>query len=114
MSAHRRTARALSLGASGTAATTAYLALTLPYAALATLYVTAVLAWFARSYYRAHHRTLAEEAWEEAYVLGEQPAPLNPCCALAHHSGGAAHDRRCTDEFHRLTADLATEPWSST
>lgn len=114
MTAHRRTARALTLGAATTAASSAYLAPALPYAALATLYVTAVLAWFARSYYRAHHRTLAEEAWEEAYVLGEQPDPLNPCCVLADHSEGEAHGRRCTNLFHRFTSDLANEPWSST
>jgi hypothetical protein len=115
MTAYRRTARALALGAGGSAAAGLYAATANPWLALPGLYAAAFLAWCAARYSADHHRALAEAEWEDRYVLGEAPAPLNPCCMLARHSDGAAHDRRrCTDEFHRITADLAADPRSST
>ncbi|MEV1079906.1 hypothetical protein AB0I98_16915 [Streptomyces sp. NPDC050211] len=75
-----------------------------------------VLAWIllsavamtVQATWRAAGRRHAEADWERRHVLGERPAPLDLCCMLARHSDGAAHDRRkCTDEFHRITADLA-------
>ncbi|MCD7440269.1 hypothetical protein K4B79_18820 [Streptomyces lincolnensis] len=111
MTANRRTARALALVALASTAAGLYAAsLVNLWLALPGLYAAAVLAWCSNRYYAAHHRQVAEEAWEERHVLGECPAPLDPCCALARHSGGAAHDRRkCTDLFHRITADLTAD-----
>lgn len=111
MTAHRRTARALTVGAGASAAAGLY---TSPWLVIPGLYIAAVLAWCAARYYAAHHRAVAEDAWEERHVHGEAPGPLNPCCMLARHSDGAAHDRRmCTDLFHRITSDLAADPRSS-
>ncbi|MFM9602710.1 hypothetical protein [Streptomyces turgidiscabies] len=115
MTAYRRTARALTLGAGGSAAAGLYAATAHPWLIVFGLYGAAFFAWCAARYYASHHRQLAEDRWEQQHVLGERPAPLNPCCMLAHHSEGAAHDGcRCTNEFHRITAALATEPRSST
>lgn len=115
MTAHRRTARALALGAGGSAAAGLYAATANAWLSIPGLYVAAVLVWCAACHYAAHHRALAETNWERRRVLGERPDPLNPCCMLARQSDGAAHDRRrCTDLFHRLTADLAADPRSST
>ncbi|MFC8432217.1 hypothetical protein [Streptomyces sp. NPDC057253] len=110
MSAHRRTARLLAAAALASTAAGIHLATFNLWLCVPGLYVAAFLAWCSNRSYAAHRRALAEAKWEQAYVLGQAPAPLNPCCALADHSGGAAHDRRkCTDLFHRLTADLAAE-----
>ncbi|MGW1267562.1 hypothetical protein [Streptomyces sp. NPDC002491] len=118
MTGHRRTARAFTLGAGGAAATSLHAFATHPWLALAGLYIVAVLAWAAVSYRAAHHRQVAERDWTRRRVLGEQPGPLDPCCILARHSDGAAHDgHRCTDEFHRIVArHLAADhtPGSST
>ncbi|MFG2963555.1 hypothetical protein ACGFZS_09725 [Streptomyces sp. NPDC048288] len=110
MTAHRRTARALLGGAGLAAASTAYAADT-AHEVLAGLgaYTALLLAWCARGYFAAQRRQLAEADWERRHVAGERPAPLVPCCTLARHSDGTAHDRRCTDPFHRLT----TTSWSS-
>ncbi|MCG7203992.1 hypothetical protein [Streptomyces arenae] len=104
MTAHRRTARACLTGAGLTAASTAY-AVTVghPILAGAALYVSVFLAWCARCHYAGHRRQLAEADWEQQHVLGRTPPPLNPCCLLSRHGDGTAHDRRCTDLFHRLT-----------
>ncbi|MFF3310517.1 hypothetical protein [Streptomyces sp. NPDC002952] len=102
---YRRAARALALGAGGTAAATPYTAPGHPVLLASGLYVTLLLAWCARCYYAGHRRALAEQAWEKAHVLGERPEPLIPCCLLARHGDGTAHDRQCTDEFHRIVAD---------
>ncbi|MEU1141812.1 hypothetical protein ABZ392_33890 [Streptomyces sp. NPDC005885] len=115
MTAHRRTARALALGAGGSTAAGLYAATANPWLCIPGLYAAAVLAWCAARYNTAHHRQLAEERWETAHVLGERPGPLNPCCEIADHSGGLVHDRRrCTNVFHRLIADLAHDHRSST
>lgn len=114
MTGHRRTARALTLGAGLTLATSCTTAGTHPWPALTALYASVVLAWCARGYQAAHHRAVAEDDWEQRRVLGEAPAPLIPCCMLARHSDGTVHDRRCTDLFHRLTAGLETDHRSST
>ncbi|MBK3563199.1 MULTISPECIES: hypothetical protein [unclassified Streptomyces] len=106
MTAHRRTARTLVLGAGGSAAAGVYAATANSWFVVPGLYAAAFLAWCARCHLAAHHRQLAEQSWERRRVLGERPAALNPCCMLARHSDGAAHDRRCTDVFHRITADL--------
>jgi hypothetical protein len=114
VSAHRRTARALVLGAGGSTAASLYAVTANPWLALPGLYAAAFFAWCAARYYAAHRRGLQEDEWERRCVLGERPAPLNPCCMIARHSDGAAHDRRCTDLFHRITADLAADRRSST
>ncbi|MCX5601584.1 hypothetical protein OOK29_25880 [Streptomyces phaeochromogenes] len=115
MTAYRRTARAFVLGAGGFAATGLYSTTASPWFAVPGLYAAAFCAWCSARYYTAHHRAVAEDQWEERHVLGREPAPLNPCCMLARHSDGAAHDRRkCTDPFHRITSDLAADPRSST
>ncbi|MGW0869922.1 hypothetical protein ACWD3Z_05450 [Streptomyces sp. NPDC002740] len=100
---HRRTARAFTLGAGGTAAVGLHLLDGHLLLAVVALYVAAVLAWCAVAYRAAHLRQSAEAEWAQRHVDGKRPAPLNPCCPLAHYSGGAAHDRRrCTDVAHRL------------
>ncbi|GHA28831.1 hypothetical protein GCM10010372_30860 [Streptomyces tauricus] len=105
MTAHRRTARACTLGAGGFAATGLYCSTAGPWCAIPGLYAAAFFAWCAARYYTAHHRAIAEAAWARARVLGERPEPLNPCCMLARHSDGTRHDSRsCTDEFHRIVA----------
>ncbi|MFJ8992649.1 hypothetical protein ACIRQH_19910 [Streptomyces sp. NPDC102279] len=111
---HRRTARAFTGGAGLALAATYWLAPAHPWLALATVYVAAFAAWCATCYYAVARRRAAEDDWERRHVLGECPEPLNPCCNLARHSRGAAHDRRrCTDPFHRLTAHIA-DPRSTT
>lgn len=106
---HRRTARALTLGAGGTTAAGLTALPAHLWLAVTALYVAAVLAWCAVAYRAAHHRQTAEEDWEQRHVHGEQPAPLIPCCSLADYSGGAAHDqRRCTDITHRLPTARST------
>ncbi|MEU4170991.1 hypothetical protein AB0F46_29440 [Streptomyces sp. NPDC026665] len=110
--AYRRTARTFALSAAIASATSASLITAHPWLAFIPLYIAALLAWAATCYYAVARRHRAEDDWERRHVLGEAPAPLNPCCMLARRSHGAAHDaRRCTDTFHRLTAHL--DPWSS-
>lgn len=113
---HRRTARAFALATLLAIAAGLYPATVNPWLCIPGLYVGALCAWCSARYYAAHRRQLAEEGWELEYVLGRSPAPLYPCCSLSQHSGGTAHDRRrCTDAFHRLTADLdAEQPRSTT
>ncbi|NUS82995.1 MAG: hypothetical protein HOY75_09625 [Streptomyces sp.] len=107
---HRRTARAFALATLLAIAAGLYPTTVNPWLCIPGLYVAALCAWCSARYYAAHRRQLAEEAWEAAHVLGAAPAPLYPCCSISQHSGGVAHDRRrCTDAFHRLTADLAAE-----
>ncbi|MGW4728887.1 hypothetical protein ACWEQC_06850 [Streptomyces shenzhenensis] len=110
---HRRTARACLTGAVLTATAGTYAAGGNPWLIALSLYTAVLLAWCARRSYTVHRRQAAEADWERRRVLGQRPDPLNPCCMLAHHSRGAAHDRRCTDEFHRIVARLAADPWSS-
>ncbi|MFJ8054926.1 hypothetical protein [Streptomyces sp. NPDC096142] len=105
MTARRRTARAFLLGAGGSTAAGLHVATTHPALALLFLYPIGFCVWSAWGYYRAHHRQLAEADWERRHVLGWTPGPLNPCCMLAHHSGGEAHDGKCTDLVHRPTAN---------
>lgn len=116
MTRHRRTARACLTGAGLVLTASLYAAHVMnPWMALAGAYPALLLAWCARGYYAAHHRAIAEADWERRLVLRERPAPLNPCCELADHSSGAAHDRRkCTDLSHRLTAPLTVDPRSAT
>ncbi|MFE6284382.1 hypothetical protein [Streptomyces sp. NPDC057877] len=105
---HRRTARALAAATVLLIASGLYATTHTPWLCVFGFYAAAVAAWCSARYAAAHRRWLAEQAWERRHVLGERPAPLDPCCHLARHSGGAAHDRRrCTDLFHRITADLA-------
>ncbi|MBK3631592.1 hypothetical protein JHN52_01175 [Streptomyces sp. MBT97] len=100
---HRRTARAFTLGAGGTAAFALHVLDEHLVLAVFALYVAAVLAWSAVAYRAAHHRQTDEADWEQRHVHGKRPAPLIPCCLLADYSGGAAHDRRrCTNVAHRL------------
>ncbi|MGW5408991.1 hypothetical protein [Streptomyces spiralis] len=107
MNRDRRAARAcltgagLALTASLAAACTSH-----PVLAAVGIYLAAVAAWCGRSLHACHRRTLAEADWERRLVLGEHPAPLDPCCELAEHTGGTAHDPwRCTDlTRHTLTA----------
>ncbi|MFI8300022.1 hypothetical protein ACIGCZ_29260 [Streptomyces nigra] len=112
VTAHRRTARACTLGAAASAATALYLAAHHPWLIILGLYPCGFLAWCAARHYTAHHRAVAETAWERRRVLGERPAPLDPCCMLARRSRGAVHDgRACTDLTHRTTS---THPRSAT
>lgn len=105
---HRRTARAFTGGAGLALAASWWLAPAHPWYALAPLYVAAFSAWCATCYYATARRQADEAEWERRRVLGEHPQPLNPCCHLSRHSRGEAHDRRrCTNEFHRLTATIA-------
>lgn len=117
MTAHsrdRRIARVLTLGAGGTAAAGLWSFPAHPWLTLAALYVAAVFAWCAVGHRAAHRRQVAEDGWWERRVLGECPAPLNPCCLLSHYSDGAVHDRhRCTDLFRHLAAHLTDEHRSS-
>lgn len=115
MTAHRRTARVLVLGAALSATAAVYAATFHPWLIVFGLYSCGAFAWIARGYYRAHRRALAEADWERRHALGEHPAPLNPCCELADHSDGAAHDRRkCTNAFHRITSDPTHDHRSAT
>ncbi|WTC56867.1 hypothetical protein OH715_16975 [Streptomyces cellulosae] len=66
-----------------------------PAAGLA--YTAAFFSWLSAREYANHRRILAEHQWARRRALGEQPAPLDPCCRLARASYGAAHDHRCTD-----------------
>jgi len=56
--------------------------------------------------HRRHRRTQLECEWARRRALGEHPAPLDPCCLLARHSHGQAHDRKCTSD-HSLKRFLA-------
>ncbi|MFE7975720.1 hypothetical protein [Streptomyces shenzhenensis] len=111
---HRRTDCACLTGAVLTATAGTCAADGNPWLIALSLYTAVLLAWYARRSYAAHCRQDAEADWESRRVLVERPDPLNPCCLLAHHSRGAAHNRRCTDGFHRIVASFAAEPWSNT
>ncbi|MEU1298824.1 MULTISPECIES: hypothetical protein [Streptomyces] len=111
---HRRTARACLTGAVLTATAGTCAADGNLWLIALSLYTAVLLAWYARRSYATHLRQDAEADWESRRVLGERPDPLNPCCMLARHSRGAAHNRRCTDEFHRIIAGFAAGPWSNT
>lgn len=85
-------------------------------------YGAAFFTWCATRFYTDHRRTLAEHEWAKRVAAGEMPPPLDPCCRLARHSGGAAHDHRCTrdrtDEtfaeiIARLDLDQPDDPRSS-
>ncbi|MBL3669086.1 hypothetical protein JL475_24445 [Streptomyces sp. M2CJ-2] len=56
--------------------------------------------------HRRIRRTKLECEWARRRELGENPAPLNPCCLLARHSHGQAHDRKCTSD-HSLATFIA-------
>ncbi|MFF9215587.1 hypothetical protein [Streptomyces viridosporus] len=56
--------------------------------------------------HRRHRRAQLECEWARRRALGENPAPLNPCCLLARSSHGQAHDHNCTGE-HSLEQFLA-------
>jgi hypothetical protein len=96
VTSHQRYARAFTLAALLTAAgAIGCYSDPIPTAGLA--YGAAVLAWCASREYGAHRRVLEEREWARRRALGEQPAPLTPCCLWAAASDGAAHDpRRCT------------------
>ncbi|MGW4042993.1 hypothetical protein [Streptomyces sp. NPDC004721] len=96
MTPHLTTARACTAATPLLAASACYSATANPWLALPGLYAAAVLAWTAARSYTAHRRTLAEHHWARRQELGACPPPLDPCCLLAHHSNGAAHDHRCT------------------
>ncbi len=51
---------------------------------------------------RRVRRAQLECEWARRRALGEQPAPLDPCCLLARASHGQAHDHKCTGD-HSLT-----------
>ncbi|MEU9921908.1 hypothetical protein AB0H51_11525 [Streptomyces griseoluteus] len=105
MTPHRRTARACTLGAGLAATITVYLATAgHPWLAFTAAYATLLLTWCARQYHAGHHRILAEHEWARRRVVDPTIRPLSPCCLLAAHSGGAAHDDRCTDTFRRIVA----------
>ncbi|MER6531179.1 hypothetical protein [Streptomyces sp. NPDC001508] len=46
--------------------------------------------------HRRHQRYALEQKWARRHAAGDNPPPLVPCCLLAHHSHGQAHDHRCT------------------
>lgn len=72
-------------------------------------YTAAFLVWCTQHFYADHRRTVAEHDWARRAAAGQCPPPLSPCCRLGHASDGAAHDDRCTDDFHRIAARLADE-----
>ncbi|MFD4968914.1 hypothetical protein [Streptomyces sp. NPDC058424] len=96
MTPHRTTARACTAATPLLAASACYSATTNPWLALPGLYAAAFLAWTAARLHTAHQRTVAEHDWARRRALGKNPPPLTPCCMLARHSDGAAHDHRCT------------------
>jgi len=117
---HQRYARACTLGAL-LAAAGAIACYSEPIPAAGLAYGAAVLAWCASREYAAHRRILLEHEWARRRALGEQPAPLTPCCLLWVYSDGHVHDgRRCTrprdartilspaeqDAFEALTAQF--------
>ncbi|MEV6124406.1 hypothetical protein AB0M23_28515 [Streptomyces sp. NPDC052077] len=55
---------------------------------------------------RRLRRARLECAWAQRRALGQDPAPLDPCCLLARHSNGRAHDRKCTGD-HSLAGFIA-------
>ncbi|MEV8600473.1 hypothetical protein AB0465_11405 [Streptomyces griseoviridis] len=118
VTAHRRTARACTIGAGGIATTGTYLTVMLTpgpglwLAAGLTTYVTVLLAWCAHRARTTHHREVEEADWEQRHERDQAPDSLTPCCLLAEHSRGAAHSHRCTDVEHRIPARL-NRPWSS-
>ncbi|MDT6983716.1 hypothetical protein ACFSUJ_12080 [Streptomyces lusitanus] len=60
--------------------------------------------------HRRHRRARAECDWARRRALGENPAPLNPCCLLAAASNGHAHDHRCTDHsLERFITQIEAE-----
>ncbi|MEU5908890.1 hypothetical protein ABZ780_31560, partial [Micromonospora sp. NPDC047467] len=75
-----------------------------PWLALPGLCAAALFAWDAARSYTAHHRVVAEHDWARRRALGDNPPPLDPCCLLAQHSSGAAHDHKCTDTTRWSTA----------
>lgn len=56
--------------------------------------------------HRRHRRAQLECEWARRRALGENPAPLDPCCLLARATRGEAHDRKCTSD-HSLEQFLA-------
>lgn len=104
MTRHLHTARACTTTAALLTAGALYSATHNPWLALPGLYAAAFFAWNAARLHTAHRRVVAEADWARRRDLGLNPPPLNPCCRLADHSDGAAHDPRCTD----------TTRWSTT
>jgi hypothetical protein len=99
MTTHQRYARALTITAvllSASTITAAVHRQPLPAAALA--YGAALFVWGARREYAAHRRVLEEHEWARRAALGQQPPPLDPCCALYRHSG-TVHAPNCTLVF---------------
>ncbi|WP_320784156.1 hypothetical protein [Streptomyces sp. CRN 30] len=67
---------------------------------------TLILSEAAHREHRHLRRIQLEADWTRRRALGETPEPLNPCCLLAQHSGGEAHDHKCTDTDHSLASFL--------
>jgi hypothetical protein len=67
VTAHRRTARALVLGAGGSAAAGLYAATANPWLALPGLYASAFCAWCAACYYAAHHRAVTADLTTDSW-----------------------------------------------
>ncbi|MFF9279552.1 hypothetical protein [Streptomyces griseosporeus] len=56
--------------------------------------------------HRRIRRARLECDWARHRALGENPPPLDPCCLLARHTHGQAHDVRCTGP-HSLATVIA-------
>ncbi|MFF8866076.1 MULTISPECIES: hypothetical protein [unclassified Streptomyces] len=93
-----RDARVCLVLATSSAATGVYFAVHASWWCVPGFYCAAFLGWCERRLRADHRRRLWQEEWERRRrVPGERPGPLIPCCRLALHSEGAAHDRWCVD-----------------